>query len=86
MKLQEVLRCIKSLPLTRPVGTRRILLFSIFTTFNIKREDINNKENGAKEVCIEQPRGYIARVVIHNNQQEKIKSSLERKILPERTR
>ena len=33
----------------------------------MKTEDINNTENGGKEDCIEQPRGYIARVVKHNN-------------------
>jgi len=60
-------------------------LFSIFTTLNVKWEDINNTENGGKEDCIEQPRGYIARVVIHNKKQGG-KKTQRRKILPERTR
>jgi hypothetical protein len=46
-------------------------VFSVFTTLIVKREDINNTKNGGKEDCIEQPRGYLATVVIHNNPQEK---------------
>jgi hypothetical protein len=43
----------KSYPLTGQYERERILMFSIFTTFNVKREDINNKENGGKEDCTE---------------------------------
>lgn len=75
----------KAYPLPGQQEQERTLLFSIFTTLNVKREDINNTENGGKEDCIEQPRGYIARVVIHNNTQRK-KETQWRKILPERTR
>jgi hypothetical protein len=70
MKLQEVLRCIKSLPLNWPVGTRKNSFVFYLYNFQHKHGDINNKENGGKEDCIEQPTRNRASVVKHNNPQE----------------
>jgi len=44
MKLQEVLGCIKSLPLTRPARTRKNS--SVFYFYNFKRKEGGYKQYG----------------------------------------